>query len=314
MSNRVLIRKASLEDVRGIVETYCSGIGKWYRIVNGEKIEASYEELSIFERWSHGGPWMTIETCSIHLNYVIVNNQYPLVAVLDDKIVGELELYIGYEKGLLGRHGYIDVLEVHKNYRGRGIGRSLVEKAVEIARENNCETIAVWPDPNAIGFYKKIGLNQILYNIKYVEIYLENIEPIDPSRLGYREFPEEYSVLENWYFVSPRIESSYVAWLKSRWDYAVELEKTKSYEAYIEPDTVFIMEEIWGEKDTASLYLWIRDKELLEEILNTLLGIAKHYGFKALRILVSNEIYREHLIKYKHSVVRDYIVLYKRIK
>lgn len=60
-------------------------------------MEASYEELSVEERWSHGGPWMSIETCSIHLNYLLTNNQYPLVAEINGRIVGELELYIGEE-------------------------------------------------------------------------------------------------------------------------------------------------------------------------------------------------------------------------
>ena len=96
---KLIVRTASLDDVRGIVDIYCSDIDKWIKRVNGREVEARYEELSIEERWSHGGPWMSIETCAIHLNYLLVSNQYPLVTILDNKVISELELYIGEEKG-----------------------------------------------------------------------------------------------------------------------------------------------------------------------------------------------------------------------
>ncbi|OYT39357.1 MAG: GNAT family N-acetyltransferase [Desulfurococcales archaeon ex4484_58] len=314
MYGEVLIRKASLEDVWGIVDVYCSGVEKWYRLVGGRKVESSYEELSIVERWSHGGPWMSVESCAVHLNYVLVNDQYPLVAVVDDKIVGELELYIGYGDELLGRHGYIDVLEVHRSYRRRGIGRALVEKAVEIAGDNGCETVAVWPDPNAIGFYEKIGLDKIAYRVKYVKLDITKTKPLKPDQLDIRDFPENYGMLEKWFFISPRIETSYIAWLKSRWDYAIEQEILRSFEATMNNEVALIIEEIWGEKNEANLYLWIKDKNLLDQALELSMGIAKHLGFNSLRLLASREIYEKQIEKYKHQILQDYIVLYREIK
>ncbi|MET1159808.1 MAG: GNAT family N-acetyltransferase [Thermoprotei archaeon] len=308
----LVIRKASLDDVKGIVDVHCSIVDKWYKFTNGKRVEASYEELSVVERWDHGGPWMSIESCAIHLNYVLVNNQYPLVAVLDNRIVGELELYIGYEKGVLGRHGYIDILVVHRSYQGRGIGRKLVEKAIEICMEKECDTIAVWPDPSAVEFYKKVGLDQIAYRIKYVRIDLLDTKPLEPVRVS--DFPEEYDLLSNWYFVSPRIESSYVAWLKSRWDYAVELEAMKTYEVLIDRDIALILESVWRSTSEASLYLWVRDRDLINEALEKAMGIAKYMGFNKLRASVTREIYERVLKNYKHEVSSDYIVLYKTLK
>ncbi len=150
----VAIEVASLNDVKGIVEVHCSSIDKWVKRVNGKEVEAKYEELGIEEKFRHGGPWMSVETCAIHINYLLVYKQYPLIAKLNGRVVGELELYIGEERGILGRCAYIDVLEVHRNYRRRGIGRALVNKAIEIAQEHNCDTIAVWPMREAIEFYK----------------------------------------------------------------------------------------------------------------------------------------------------------------
>ena len=105
----VEVRVAKLEDAEEITQVHCSDIQKWYRKVDNEKIETNYEDLDIVERWSHGGPWMSIETCSIQINHLLVNDQFPLVAELKGRIVGELELYIGKEKGFLGKCAYIDV-------------------------------------------------------------------------------------------------------------------------------------------------------------------------------------------------------------
>ncbi len=113
------IRVASLDDVRGIVEVHCSGVGEWVKRVDGREVEARYEDLSVEERFSHGGPWMSVETCAIHINNLLINEQYPLVAELDGRIVGELELYVGEDR-VLGRCGFIDVLEVHRDYRRAG--------------------------------------------------------------------------------------------------------------------------------------------------------------------------------------------------
>ena len=124
----VEIRLASLDDVKGIVDVYCSSVSKWFKRVGGKEVEAKYEDLTVAERFSLGGSWMSAETCAIHINNLLLNGQYPLIALLDGKIVGELELYVGEEKGILGKCGFIDVLEVHKSFRRRGVGKALVNK------------------------------------------------------------------------------------------------------------------------------------------------------------------------------------------
>ncbi|WFO74827.1 GNAT family N-acetyltransferase [Desulfurococcaceae archaeon MEX13E-LK6-19] len=303
------IRMASLDDVKGIVEVHCSGVDKWYKWVDGRRIEASYDELSVLDRWGHGGPWMSIETCAIHINYVLVHNQYPLVALLDGKIVGELELYIGKEKGVLGKTAFIDILEVHRDYRRRGIGRSLVNKAIEIAKERNCDTVSVWPAKEAVGFYKKCGFNTIAYNIVNAELDIENIKPHSVS-YDVKEFPSNYNVLEDTWFISPRIESSFTAWIKSRWKYAVEEEVVKTIEGYIPGlQTAFIIESLWMNKDTASLYLWIKDVASLPEAIDTMLEIARNAGFKKLRLIIDKNIYERYVKNYQHKIIEQEIVL-----
>ena len=310
----VEIRLASLDDVKGIVEVYCSDVDKWYRFINGKKVEARYEDLSVIDKFSHGGPWMSIETCSIHLNYVLTSNQYPLVALLNDRVVGDLELYIGEESSLLGKTGFIDVLQVHRDYRKKGIGKALVKKAKDICIDHDCDTLSVWPEKNVVDFYKKCGLNTIAYRIYHIEIDLRKIDFIE-NDYYMEEFPKEYNVLKNMLFISPRIFSSFTAWVKSRWDFAFEKDRIVSIEGYIRDlGTAFIIESLWDRKDIGRLVLWTKNSDTINKFMNYIFNIAINHGFKSLILLISHDIYKRYFKNYPHIVIRHELMLMKRLK
>ncbi|RLF04768.1 MAG: GNAT family N-acetyltransferase [Thermoprotei archaeon] len=306
------VRIASLDNVKGIVEVHCSDVEKWWKFVNDKKIEASYDELTVEERYVHGGPWMSVETCSIHINNLLVNDQYPLVAELDGKIVGELELYIGEEKGGLGKYGFIDILEVHRDYRRKGIGRALVNEAFEISKRQGCETLAVWPAKEAVGFYKKCGLDKVAYNIVYLEIDLkkQSLKTLDFSKLC--SFPKEYD--KKLFLISPIIFPSFVAWLKSKWRYSFKDEKIIRDKGYISNlNTAYIIESIWYNKYTANVFLWTKDTETISDAIDTVLGIAKYRDFSRARLYVEENIYKKYLKSYPHRVISNEILLIKNI-
>lgn len=315
MKKHVEIKLAVLDDVKGIVDVYCSSIVRWVKRIDGKEIIVRYEDLSIVERWVHGGPWMSVETCAIHLNYLLTWDQYPLIALINNRVVGELELYIGYEEGLLGNHGFIDVLEVHRDFRRRGIGRELVKKAIEVSSERECETIAVWPNPEAIDFYKKCDISDIAFRVKHVRLDLSNAKSLDPRQFKTDEFPKNYDSLKNWVFVTPRIETSFVAWIKSQWDYAVEENIVEYFEALLpEYGVALILESLWLNRSEASLYLWVKDSDFIPQAIEIAMSIAKHKGFNTLKLLVSEEIYYKYIAKYKHIILNDYLVLFKKLR
>ena len=311
----IRVRVASLDDVKGIVEVHCSSISRWVRYINGREVEARYDDLTVAERWSHGGPWMSVETCAVHINNLLVSDQYPLVAELDGRIVGELELYIGEERGLLGKCGYIDVLEVHREYRGRGIGRALVKKAVEIAEEQGCDTVAVWPAKEAVEFYKKCGISDIAYSIVHAEVNPDEVSTETREQYSVTPFPSDYNVVKNMEFVSPRIFSSFAAWIKSRWSYAVEKNRVLSFEGCIsELKACYVIKSLWNDKYTAKLSLWVDDTTSIEQVLTEVFGIAKKKGFAKLRLLIDESVYRGIAKKYPHRVLDHEILLMKRVK
>ena len=313
---KLIVSKASLDDVKDIVEVYCSSIKEWFKYVNDRRVQARYEDLSVSERFDHGGPWMSIETCSVHINYLLTSGQYPLIAILNDKVIGELELYVGYERGVLGKCGFIDALEVHNNFRRRGIGRRLVYEAMKISEDLGCDTIAVWPNPEAIDFYKRCGISDVAYRVVYVEMSIPpDINAVNPSDLSLKEFPNNYDLIRDWAFISPRIESSFTAWIKSRWDYAIEEEIMKSFESLVPNlNAAIIIESLWRDRSRAKVSLWLKSVDNLEDVIELIMKIVKYMEFKYIRLLVTKEIYHKYLTKYKCRVIDEYLVLYKRLK
>ena len=185
----------------------------------------------------------------MHINYLLTHGQYPLVAELNGRVVGELELYVGEEREVLGRTAFIDVLEVHRDFRGVGVGRSLINKARGIAEEHECNTLSVWPVREAVGFYRKCGLVHTAYIVINLELKLGKLPGSSSPQVKIQEFPGKYSLLKDMVFVAPRIFSSFTAWIKSRWKYAVEVGRIFSIEGCLPGmDACFILESMWGDR------------------------------------------------------------------
>ena len=84
---RVEVRKANLKDVKPIVKIHRSDVKRWYKLVQGKPVEASCEELTVEERFRHGGPWRSVETCRVQLSYIMANNHYPIVVEVKGKVI-----------------------------------------------------------------------------------------------------------------------------------------------------------------------------------------------------------------------------------
>jgi len=79
----------------------------------------------------------------------------------DGEIIGMALFYDVYYTWV-GRSLYLDDLYVKEKYRGSGVGKKLLDKVIEIGKQNNCKRIRWqvldWNTP-AMEFYQKIGAN-----------------------------------------------------------------------------------------------------------------------------------------------------------
>lgn len=85
---------------------------------------------------------------------------FALIAEWDGEPCG-FALYFFNFSTFVGKHGvYLEDLFVRESHRGRGVGKALLARLAEIAKENDCGrlewSVLDWNTP-AIDFYKSLG-------------------------------------------------------------------------------------------------------------------------------------------------------------
>jgi GNAT superfamily N-acetyltransferase len=55
--------------------------------------------------------------------------------------------------------GYVTSVQVVSEWRGRGVGRLLMDAASERAREEGLELLLLWPSPDSVAFYRAVGFS-----------------------------------------------------------------------------------------------------------------------------------------------------------
>ncbi|ASJ02497.1 GNAT family acetyltransferase [Thermococcus profundus] len=252
-----VIRKATLDDVKGIVNVHTAG----------EELSG----LSVRERYLRGGPWMSVETCSVHINALLLDGQYPIVAELDGRIVGEAEVFLSEEpiKGEIKRIAHLDLIEVHPDFRGRGVGRALIEY-IERNFADRAELLTTQPSEEAAGFYKKLGFDRVLYENRLVEVETSRFNAGEVKTLEF--FPWED--VEDLEFVAGRFQSSYDMWFSSFRDLFAGVHELA--EAGKIGDSHYVLKPLPGRPGKASLFLWGNLEDIPKAI-----GRARELGFES---------------------------------
>jgi GNAT superfamily N-acetyltransferase len=150
----MIVREATLDDVQDIVAVHLTNPDRPF--------ERPVERLSIAERCSYGGPWMSVETCAIHLNNMLAWGYAPLVVEEEGTVIAETEFYIGPDVPPLGRTLDISVLYVHVEWQRRSAGSLLMEAMMDRARDAGCDQITVNTGTESQGFYRRFGLDHAL--------------------------------------------------------------------------------------------------------------------------------------------------------
>lgn len=94
------------------------------------------------------------------LNPDYLNNpsSKTMVVFEGNTIIGVASIHIIYK--LSRTLGLIEDVAVNKDHRGKGIGKSLVEKLIEIGKQKNCDKIVLNTSEKNSKFYKKIGFEK----------------------------------------------------------------------------------------------------------------------------------------------------------
>jgi len=138
MEDKLKIRQAEKKDISSIL--------------------SMIKELAEYEKLLH-----KVETTEQHLEKVIFGeNKFVevLIAEYDNKICGQTIFFKNFST-FVGKPGYyIEDLYVKPEYRGKGIGKALLDAVIDKAKENNfgrVEWVVLDWNVSAIEFYKNRG-------------------------------------------------------------------------------------------------------------------------------------------------------------
>ncbi|HEY7089398.1 MAG TPA: GNAT family N-acetyltransferase [Tepidisphaeraceae bacterium] len=112
-------------------------------------------------------------------------NRYAeaLIARLDDVPVGFALFFHNYSTFLARPGIYLEDLFVLPEFRGRGVGKALLRRVAEVARERNCGrlewSVLDWNEP-AIEFYKRLGA-KILPDWRICRMTAEQLDKLAES-------------------------------------------------------------------------------------------------------------------------------------
>ncbi len=155
MRAMITIRPATLADAAAISAVHCSTVDVWRDPYTRQPTDVT--ALNLFGRWYNGGPWMSVETCAVHLNALLLRRHVALVAEVDGHVVGEAEFYINREPAPFGPHLHVSILYVHREWQHQGVGRALIEAGIDYARAQQLAALTTQPESEAVGFYQGIG-------------------------------------------------------------------------------------------------------------------------------------------------------------
>ena len=213
----VKVRLGSKDDILALVKVECSDVEQWYHYTpKGRGEPSSYNELSPLERVMHGGPWMDPVALTKYWKDIERLGIMPLVAELDGKVVGQLDVIFS-EEVPLGRFLYLDVLMVHKAYRRRGVATALIEHAETLAKNRGVGFMLVSPQqydgPSGLT-YRSCGFEKA-FDAYELEASIEHLEV--PSQVQLISIPhiqeppvKTHAMMCGWYNISVKT-----------WDYGV---------------------------------------------------------------------------------------------
>ena len=87
-------------------------------------------------------------------------NYITFVCLLRKKIVATASILYEYKLRYTQPKAYIEDVAVHRNYRGKGYGKKIVEHCIEHTKQRDCYKVVLTCNDDLMDFYKSMGFKQ----------------------------------------------------------------------------------------------------------------------------------------------------------
>jgi GNAT superfamily N-acetyltransferase len=306
------VRRASLDDTAAISELARSRIGVWQRLNDEGQVEnVPYEALSIYERWLHGGPWMSIETGALQLSHLLRGGGIPIVAVEGERVVGYAEAYTGVEPAPYGRHMHLGLLAVYVDETDTGADDGLFDWLFEHAREQGYKRLTAncaANDERTADFYERHGMGvteevrRMMLSAKSGQVFYKAVEHPDADA----------DQIQGWYMRIGRSGSARYQWealWNPLWDAIPEVRARKthrlSFSAAGNEAFVLVRQQLYRPR-TADVFCWT-PKPPSGQLITAIRDWAQREGYRKLSLLTVEDTVKTLGLDAEPDGYREYV-------
>ena len=109
----------------------------------------------------HSTSGSQVTPVDIFYNRVKQNNNYEVyVYIMDDRIVATAAIVYEYKLKYIKPKAHIEDVAVHKDYRGRGLGKEIVKHCTNVAQKNNCYKVVLTCEDSLVSFYEQLDFKK----------------------------------------------------------------------------------------------------------------------------------------------------------
>ena len=279
------VRQATLDDTVAISELFCAQIPTWQRLDDAGRVQdVERSELSIYERWQHGGPWMSVETGALHLSHLLHGAGTPLVVEDDGQIVACSILYEGDEPEPFGRHLSMEHPTVLPGHDQKGAVSALLAAAREQLQEHGVRRLLlplVLPEQQqeyaGRGFSERARILRLGIPARVGQGFYRSSEWADPA-------PRKIS---GWYMPIGRLGSARQQWetlWPDTWGAIAEMRQHRVHRLLFDASgheaLICCRQQPYAERN-AEIYCW-SPRPLTRQLLTALRDWAHRTGYRTL--------------------------------
>lgn len=284
------IRRATMDDTRAICNLFKGTIERWQRMANdGSVQDVSYDDLSIHERWLHGGAWLSIETAVIWLNYLLRHDGLPLVYD-NGRITGYVEAYAGVEQAPFGTHLHIGKIVTTDDAIRDDFMQYLIDHASEQGR---ITASALAYDENSSNVFKRYGMKAI------EQVQQLSIRAVSGNVGFYKvsdHLPDDIAQIASWQMPIGRTESAAYHWQHlwaNHWQAfpnIITARRTHRQKFNVggQESFVCLQQQLYNTR-AAHIYCWT-PKKLSSQLMAAIRDWAYKQGYRTLNVFVNDTI------------------------
>jgi hypothetical protein len=283
--SEILVRQARLDDTRAICELFCARVPVWQRLdAHGRAEDQPYEALTIYERWLHGGAWMSVETGAIFLSHLLCGAGQAIVAEQGTRVVGYAEAYTSDEPAPYG--AVLHLAHLVTRDADTTIRDVLMRHLAELAQEQRRARLTVSfsrYDSDSCGAYTQYGM-KLLVRVGQYALTAQTGQSFYRTT---EHFAADPAQIDGWYMTAGRLESARQHWenLWPRlWDAVEEITARQTHRLHFSAagqEAFVCCQQHLYDPRSADVYCW-SPKPLSTQLLMAIRDWAHRHGYRRL--------------------------------